>query len=235
MTTIYIYDGADLTSEGAAATLPTGVIDLAQATTALCVASTGANPVRPHMLFFNATHSHAILAFVVSGHVVIFDAAARTPLACLRTSEGAGGARQTHAAIPASNGAYILVANQNGKRLERIRTDYATNIFSLDPEATLDLLTCTTPNGVACEAPDVRPDNAPICPILESSSTLAFVTLRGRGPVRGGQHRDADGDRGGVRPGDGAAQRLWGERDRRPDVPQRGGWDGHPPVRLRRL
>jgi hypothetical protein len=178
---IYIYEGADLTSEGAAAVAPASVIDLAHETAALCLATTGANPVRPHMLFFNATHSHAILAFVASGHVVIFDAAARTPLACLRTSAGAGGARQAHAAIPALDNAAILVANQNGKLLERIRTDYVTNTFTLDTAATLDLATCTTPNGVPCEAPDLRPDNAPICPIVESSSTLAFVTLRGGG------------------------------------------------------
>jgi hypothetical protein len=179
--TIYIYQGAELTGEAASTAVPHHVIDLASETAALCVASTGTPPVRPHMLFFNPTHSHAILAFVVSGHVVIVDAASRTPLACLRTSVGAGGARQAHAAIPAADSSYILVANQNGKRLERIRTDYATNTFSLDTEATLDLATCTTPNGVACEAPEVRPDNAPICPILESSSTLAFVTLRGGG------------------------------------------------------
>ena len=84
--TIHVYDGADLNGEAAASSTPTDVLDLSGATSALCLASTGANPVRPHMLFFNSTHSHAILSFVTSGHVVVFNAATRTPLACMRIS-----------------------------------------------------------------------------------------------------------------------------------------------------
>lgn len=38
-----------------------------------------------------------------------------------------------------------------------------------------------TPTGAACQDASLRPDNAPICPIFESSSRLAFVTLRGGG------------------------------------------------------
>jgi hypothetical protein len=133
------------------------------------------------MILFNTAHSHAILAFVASGHVVIFEAATRTPVACLRMSVGAGGARQAHAAFPAPDDTYILVANQNGKLLERIEADYTTNTYTLNAAATLDLALCTTPNGVACELAGVRPDNAPICPIIDSSSNLGFVTLRGGG------------------------------------------------------
>ena len=180
--TIYIYDGAHLSGDDPAAAGPTEVIDLAGSAAALCIAVTGANPVRPHMLFFNSTHSHAVLAFVASGHVVIFDAGARTPVACIRTTPGAGGARQAHAAFPAADDSFILVANQNGKLLERIAADYATNTFTLQPVATLNLgAGCVTPSGAACEAAGVRPDNAPICPILDSGSGLAFVTLRGGG------------------------------------------------------
>lgn len=179
--TMYIYEGADLHGEQSASATPTDVIDLSAATSQLCLAQTGATPVRPHMLRFNATHSHAILAFVASGHVVIFDAPSRTPVACMRTSVGAGGARQAHAAFEAPDDSYLLVANQNGKLLERINTDYTTNTFTLDPAATLNLATCITPNGVACQLAGVRPDNAPICPIVDTSSTLGFITLRGGG------------------------------------------------------
>ena len=73
---IYIYQGDDLMGEDAALA-PATKIDLAAATAQLCMASTGANPVRPHMIFFNSTGSHAVLAFVASGHVVFFDAATR--------------------------------------------------------------------------------------------------------------------------------------------------------------
>jgi hypothetical protein len=81
---------------------------------------------------------------------------------------------------PSPDGTYVTVANQNGKLLERISTDYENNVFAFDPAATIDLATCTTPAGLPCQSP-LRPDNAPICPITESSSRFTFVTLRGGG------------------------------------------------------
>jgi hypothetical protein len=133
------------------------------------------------MVFFNRTNSHAILSFVASGHVVVFNARTREPVACLISSVGAGGARQAHAAFPAPDDSYILVANQNGKLLERIDADFRSNSFRLNPAAGIDLAGCTTPSGAPCQSPEVRPDNAPICPIVASDSRLAFVTLRGGG------------------------------------------------------
>jgi hypothetical protein len=177
---IHIYQGEDLMGEDAAGASAT-TIDLRGATAQLCMASTGANPVRPHMIFFNSTGSHAVLAFVASGHVVFFEAATRVPVACLRSTPGAGGARQAHAAVPTRDDAAVLVANQNGKLVERINTNYATNQFVHDTAATLNVATCTTPNGIACEQAGVRPDNAPICAFVGSDNGPAFVTLRGGG------------------------------------------------------
>ena len=176
---IYIYDGADVMGDAAAA--PAERIDLGAATSALCMATTGALPVRPHMIFFNGTGSHAVLAFVASGHVVFFEAASRKPVACLRSSPGVAEARQAHAAVPTRDDKAVLIANQNGKLLERISTDYAAGEFVLEPAATLNLATCTTPAGAACQAPGVRPDNAPICAFVASDNGPAFVTLRGGG------------------------------------------------------
>ena len=51
-------------------------------------AATGRNPVRPHMILFNSEHTHAVLSFVASGHVVIFDAESRKPLQCFETTVG---------------------------------------------------------------------------------------------------------------------------------------------------
>ena len=203
--TIHVYDGSDLMGSGAADAVPTHVLDLGGATASLCLAATGANPVRPHMLFFNAARTHALLAFVASGHVVVFDAESRAPVACLRSSPGAGGARQAHAAFPAPDDSYILVANQNGKLLERIAADYATSSFALEPAATLNLATCTTPSGAPCESPALRPDNAPICPLLDDAGDLSWVTLRGGGlfvvDVRGTPMRIvAEYDRATVHP-----------------------------------
>jgi len=178
---LLIFDGARLRGRHAAAAAPLARLDLGGATADLCRAATGRNPVRPHMILFNHEYTHAVVSFVASGHVVVFDAATRTPVSCLETTIGSTGTRQAHAAFPSPDGTYILVANQNGKRLERIDSDFARNRYVHDPAATLDLATCTTPSGRPCEHPDLRPINWPICPILDATGTYGFVTLRGGG------------------------------------------------------
>ena len=182
---LYIYDGADFASlalgEGSGAPEPSERIDLAGTTADLCRSETGADPVRPHMLLFNDSETHGALAFVASGHVVIYEAASREPVACFRMSPGAGDSRQAHAAFPTPDGRHILVANQNGKLLERIDTDWAAGSFEHNPDATLALAEGTTPSGALREDPDLRPDNAPICPVVASEGGLAWVTLRGGG------------------------------------------------------
>ena len=177
--TLNIFEGPSLMGGAAASARPIARIDLAPLKDGVCQA-TGKVPVRPHMVLFNNDHTHAIVSFVASGHVVIFDAESRTPLACFLTSQSPTG-QQAHAAVPAPDGSYIVVANQSGKRLERIHTDYATNTFVHNPAATLDLATCLTPSGAACEAAGVRPLNWPICPIVDQRSAYTFVTLRGGG------------------------------------------------------
>ena len=178
--TLYIWDGHALEQANRAADVEPEKIDLAGAAAAMCFTKTGANPVRPHMLAINPSQTHAIVSFVASGHVLFLDAATREPVDCIRTSVGAGGARQVHFAIPSPDETYVSVANQNGKLFERINTNYATNTFTLDPAATINLAACTTPNGVPCQFA-LRPDNAPICPIIDSTSQYTFMTLRGGG------------------------------------------------------
>jgi hypothetical protein len=179
--TLYIYDGHDLERGQAAAEAVPEKIDLGDSAANLCFTTTGANPVRPHMIAVNASQTHAIVSFVASGHVLFMDAATREPVACIRTSAGAGGARQVHFAIPSPDEAYVAVANQNGKLFERIDTDFATDTFVLNTAAQIDLASCTTPNGLPCEDALLRPDNAPICPVIDRSSRFNFVTLRGGG------------------------------------------------------
>ncbi len=176
-----IYDGRELTGRSPSRAAPTDVVDLGAQSAQLCRASTGADPVRPHMLTFNGAETHAALSFVASGHVVFLDARSRRPIACLRTEPGAGGARQAHAIWPTRDDRYLMVANQNGKKLERIRTDYRAGLFTQEPAATLDLAACTTPNGMPCQATGIRPDNAPICPFIASDNGPLFVSLRGGG------------------------------------------------------
>jgi len=177
--TLYVFEGDDLMGHNAA-NADAEVVDLGDAAADLCFLETGANPVRPHMIVFNAGDTHGIRAFVASGHTVFFDGATREPLACFRSEVGAGGAQQAHASFPIAGNDYVVVANQNGKKLERISTDYENNVFTADASATLDLAGCTTPNGAACQAAGVRPDNAPICPVPLPNGQV-IVTLRGGG------------------------------------------------------
>ena len=123
----------------------------------------------------NASQTHAIISFVVSGHVVILDAATRTIV--FAVDVGA----QAHVAVPALDESYILVANQNGKLLQRINTNYTTNTFTLDGAATLNLAVGLTPSGAAKQAAGVRPDTAPIYSLPDISGNIAFITLRGGG------------------------------------------------------
>jgi hypothetical protein len=170
---LYIYDGAALTAAPAGAAAE--VVDLGATVAPLCLAQTGSSPTRAHMILFSPDFSHAILAYVATGHVVFMDAASRAPIRCVDVGA------QAHAAFPSPDGSFVIVANQNGKLLQRIATDYATGTFTLEAAATLDLATCTTPSGAPCQDAVLRPDNAPICPILDTSSRLGFVTLRGGG------------------------------------------------------
>jgi DNA-binding beta-propeller fold protein YncE len=152
------------------------VIDLGGAARDLCLAQTGSAPRRPHMMMLNHhRHSHAIITFVATGHVLFMHGATRAPVACIDVGV------QAHAATPSHDETYAVVANQNGKLLQRIRTDYATNTFTLEDAATINLATCITPSGAACQDALLRPDNAPICPIVDTTSRLSFVTLRGGG------------------------------------------------------
>jgi hypothetical protein len=179
--TLRIYSGPALTSARPSRTRPAAVVDLGGATARMCRAATGADPVRPHMVTFNNADSHAAIAFVASGHVAFLDARSRQPVACVRTEVGAGGARQAHAIWPTRDDRYLLVANQNAKLVERIRTHYHSDTFVPEPSATIDLATCVTPNGVPCQDPQLRPDNAPICPFIASDNGPLFVSLRGGG------------------------------------------------------
>jgi hypothetical protein len=190
---LLIYRDEDLESPGGPVNRPT-IIDMAEMFALEGPNNTtGANVVRPHMIFQSPTHGYMALAFVVSGHVAIINGATKRPKALFRMSAGAGGARQAHAAFWTQDGSMLLVANQNGKLLEKIVYDPGADTFTHDTSATLNLATCRTPNGFPCETqtpvnesdpayfgPHNRPDNAPICPIT-SFNDKVFVTLRGGG------------------------------------------------------
>jgi hypothetical protein len=178
--TLHVFDGEELTEDAASAEPES--IDLGLAVRQRCEQETGTTPARPHMLVFNGGdddgpggNTHAMIAYVGSGHVAFLDAATRAPIDCIDVGV------QAHAAWPTPDQEHLIVANQNGKQLNRIATDYENDIFTLESGATLDLAGCTTPSGALCQDPQLRPDNAPICPRTTSDGRFTFVTLRGGG------------------------------------------------------
>ena len=172
--TLYIYQGKDLNGQNAAHAAAE-VIDLGGASRDMCLAQTGSAPRRPHMFFFNASRTHAVVSFVATGHVLFMETGTRTPVRCLDVGV------QAHSSVPSNDETYVVVANQNGRLLQRINTNYETGNFTLDAAATLNLATCTTPSGAPCQDPVLRPDNRPICPIMDSCDRFTFVTLAGGG------------------------------------------------------
>ncbi len=178
--TLHVFDGEELSQDAASAEPES--IDLGLAVRQRCEEETGTAPTRPHMLVFNGGdddgaggNTHAMIAYVGTGHVAFLDAATRAPIDCVDVGV------QAHAAWPTPDQEHLIVANQNGKQLNRIATDYENDVFTLENAATLDLAACTTPSGALCQDPNLRPDNAPICPRTTSDGKFTFVTLRGGG------------------------------------------------------
>jgi hypothetical protein len=162
---LHIFDGAKLAANPASAK-PLQTIDLSGEINKFCEDATKKAVRRPHMLFFNAAQDHVILSFL-SGHVLFMDAGTKKLEACLSMGKNA------HAAWPTPDQKMAITANIAEKKFIRIWTDYAAHKYSFDPEK--DAL-----NLAALENGE-RPDTSPICPITESSSQYAFVTLRGGG------------------------------------------------------
>lgn len=137
------------------------------------------SPVRAHFIAFNTSQSHAVISFVGSGHVVILEAQTRQPVFAVDVG------KQAHVAIPSPDETYIIVADQSGKRLHRINTDFTANppTFTLDTTAMLDLVSnpTTAPSGANKEDAALRPNNSPIVPIIDYSSDRAFIPLIGGG------------------------------------------------------
>ncbi|RMH37116.1 MAG: hypothetical protein D6690_04010 [Nitrospirae bacterium] len=162
---LYIYESAQLIADPAQAR-PSITLDLAKDINRYCQRQTGRSIRRPHMIFFTRDHRFAILSFL-SGQVLFMDASSKRPIGCLAIG------KNVHAAWPTPDAKMVIAANIKEKTFVRIWTDYDAKVFTVDQQRdVIDLKALETGE---------RPDNAPICPITEASSTYAFVTLRGGG------------------------------------------------------
>ena len=225
--TIHIYDGSSL--GGGTRLRRSGADRPRAAAVGLCVAQTGTAPVRPHMLFFNSRR-------VARGPRVrrvraraLPRRGRRTPLACIDVGV------QAHAAVPSPDESYVVVANQNGKLLQRIWTDYSTNTFTLEPGATLDLANGTTPTGALAAGSGAPARQRAHLPARRLDEPAGIRDAARRRALRRRQPGDADADRRRVRPRDDPRQRLRRDRDRREDVRRLGRRYGDEHVRVRRL
>jgi hypothetical protein len=178
--TLYIFDGDELTNNARSAVAER--IDLGDRVGSFCAKRTGTAPARPHMLVFNggdderpSGNTHAVIAYLATGHVAFLDAQERKPLECIDVGT------QAHAGWPTPDQRHLIVANQNGKKLHRVATDYVNESFRLEHDATINLADCTTPSNKPCQDAELRPDNAPVCPRTTSDGAFTFVTLRGGG------------------------------------------------------
>lgn len=163
--TLYIYKGADLKG---AAPAPTYTVNLGEA--ALGVGD-GVGK-HGHSIAFNPAMTHAVIAYVDSGHVQVIRASDRKVVASIRMTGSPAGAAQPHATAVTPAGDAIIVANQGGKRLQRIAADFKNDVYKLDSGADLDLS--------LLEDAD-HPGNLPVIPVFSPDGRYVYVPMRGGG------------------------------------------------------
>ena len=163
--TLYIYKGADLKN---ATPAPAYTVNLGEA--ALGVGD-GVGK-HGHSITFNPAMTHAVIAYVDSGHVQVIRASDRKVVASIKMTGSAAGAAQPHATAVTPAGDAIIVANQGGKRLQRISADFKNDTYKLDSAADLDLS--------LLEDAD-HPGNLPVIPVFTPDGRYVYVPMRGGG------------------------------------------------------
>lgn len=194
----------------------------------------GANPERLHGMLPHPSHRYMNANFFGpgTGLVGIIDAegqcvetpygerqcheirgeprhAAKLAKVLFRTTGPEGSSPSNHMSFWTPDGTKLIVANLGAKLLERIDYDQATDTFTFNKAATLDLVggrdltvmpakadstlpagrvrgaysnfqTLYTPSGARKEGPG-RPNNVVVCPVPSSTNQHAYVTFGGGG------------------------------------------------------
>jgi len=180
---VYIYDGADL-----ALTQPLNsplVLDVTTNLFPTADVTTGAHVTRIHGILPSPDHHYMALNFVGSGHLGIVKGQTRSPVCLFRTT-GTDTGQQNHMSFWMPDGSSIVVANQNGRLLERVDlirdNSGAVTGFNFNAAASLDMvggegrivyqpqavdmdiddgITCTVSGIVADGQPTTTPTGAP--------------------------------------------------------------------------
>ncbi len=163
--TLYIYKGADLKGPAPA---PAYTVNLGEA--ALGVGD-GVGK-HGHSIAFNPAMTHAVISYVDSGHVQVLRASDRKIVASIKVTGSAAGPAAPHASAVTPAGDAIIVANQGGKRLQRISADFKNEVYKLDSAADLDLS--------LLEDAD-HPGNLPVIPVFTPDGRYVYVPMRGGG------------------------------------------------------
>ena len=163
--TLYIYRGADLKG---AAPAPAYTVNLGEA--ALGVGD-GIGK-HGHSITFNPAMTHAVISYVDSGHVQVIRASDRKGVATIKVTGSAAGPAAPHASAVTPAGDAVIVANQGGKRLQRISADFKNDVYKLDSAADLDLS--------LLEDAD-HPGNLPVIPVFTPDGRYVYVPMRGGG------------------------------------------------------
>jgi DNA-binding beta-propeller fold protein YncE len=163
--TLYVYKGADLKG---ATPAPAYTVNLGEA--ALGVGD-GVGK-HGHSIAFNPAMTHAVISYVDSGHVQVIRASDRKVVASIKMTGSAAGPAAPHASAVTPAGDAIIVANQGGKRLQRISADFKNDVYKLDSAADLDLS--------LLEDAD-HPGNLPVIPVFTPDGRYVYVPMRGGG------------------------------------------------------
>lgn len=138
---VRIYDGADLEKHPPADN--PFVIDVTVDLFPTADVTTGAHVSRIHGILPSPDHACMALNFVASGHLGIVDGATKRPVCLFRTT-GTSTGRQNHMGFWTPDGRSLLVANQNGRILERVDVvrgaNGAVTGFDFNAAASLDLV-----------------------------------------------------------------------------------------------
>ncbi|MCF4965852.1 hypothetical protein [Nostoc sp. CMAA1605] len=114
---VRIYDSADLEKKP-----PVNnplVLDIATDLFPNALSTTGSDVNRIHGIIPTPDDKYMTLNFVASGHLGIVDGETKQPV-CLFRSTGTSTGRQNHMSTVSPDGTKILIANQNGRMLERV-------------------------------------------------------------------------------------------------------------------
>ncbi len=139
--------------------------------------TTGAHVRRLHGIVPSPDFRYMALNFVASGHLGLVDGETKTPVCLFRTT-GTSTGRQNHMSFWTPDGRHIVVANQNGRLLERVdvgRTaDGGVTHFRFNAAVSIDLVggpgrILTQPvavdmdpgDGITCQVAGVVPDGQP--------------------------------------------------------------------------